>query len=113
LLEMCQDASNGKFKVQFVSPTLNLTDLAALRAKYTQLEVNDLGVLLTVGEDGKRYTFIRSDEFLDREPPTMARQAPQVAFAGEAKLMRELRFLAENREKPVVYFTQSNGELDL
>jgi hypothetical protein len=74
--------------------------------------VNALGVLLTVGEDEKRYTFIRAEEFLERDSPMTARQT-EPAFAGESKLLRELQFLAENRQRPVVYFTQSNGELDI
>jgi hypothetical protein len=115
LLQSCQDAGGGKFRVKFVNPNLNKTDLATLRARYTQLELNDTGVLLTVGEDEKatpRYTFIRADEFLDREASMMGRQS-QPVFAGEAKLLRELMFLAEAKQKPVVYFTQSNGELDI
>jgi hypothetical protein len=115
LLQSCQDASGGKFKVRYVNPTLNKTELASLRAKYTQLELTDTGVLLTVGEDDKatpRYTFIRGDEFLDREAAMSSRQA-QPVFAGEAKLVRELMFLGEAKQRPVVYFTQSNGELDI
>lgn len=114
LLQSCQDASSGKFRVKFINPTLSKTELATLRAKYTQLEINDVGVLLTVGDDDKatRYTFLRVDEFLDRDAAAMGRQS-QPVFAGEAKLMRELMFLAENKNKPVVYFTQSNGELDV
>lgn len=120
LLQSCADASGGKFVVKNINPQFNKTDLAALRTKYTQLEVNDNGVLLTVGEDDRpaaaggpagRYAFIRVDEFLDRESG-MGQQA-QPAFAGEAKLIRELMFIAENRQKPVVYFTQSNKELSI
>lgn len=114
LLESCQEVSGGKFRVRFINPTLNKTDLASLRANYTQLELNDLGVLLTVGDEDKpatRYAFIKADDFLERDT-SMGRGA-QPSFAGEAKLMREVRFLAENKERPVVYFTQSNGELDV
>src|SRR5262249_33553379 len=34
-------------------------------------------------------------------------------FEGEARLFKELTLLADNQVKPVVYFTQSNGELSV
>lgn len=114
LLQSCEDASHGKFKVKYVSPQSNKTELAALRARYTQLELNDTGVLLVVGEEDRpgtsagRYAFIRSSEFIER-----ASQQNQAAFAGEARMLRELMFLVENRQKPVIYFTQSNGEVSV
>jgi hypothetical protein len=118
LLQSCEDAGGGKFRVKYINPQLNKTELAALRTRYTQLELNDIGVLLTVGEDTQgagppgRYVFIRADDFLDREAGAMGRPGEQV-FAGEGKLIREVMFLAENKQKPVVYFTQSNKELSL
>src|SRR5206468_3247652 len=34
-------------------------------------------------------------------------------FKGESELMSTLSFLAEGKQKPVIYFTQGNGELGL
>ena len=71
------------------------------------------GVLLVAGEESgrARHSFIRSDEFGEEKSGPDGR--PQLAFNGEPKLLRELMFLAENKQKPKVYFTQSSGELAL
>jgi hypothetical protein len=118
LLQSAEDAGHGRFKVKFISPQTNRVELEDLRARYTQLELNDTGVLLTVGEEQQasdgppgRYVFIRRDEFLERDASPMAQSEPK--FNGEAKLIREVMFLAENKQKPIAYFTQSNGELDI
>ena len=37
---------------------------------------------------------------------------PQRQFTGEVRLMQELYFLAEDKRRPVVYFTQGHGEPD-
>lgn len=34
-------------------------------------------------------------------------------FQGESQLMTALKFLEEGKEKPVIYFTQGNGEMDI
>src|SRR5262249_13842266 len=34
-------------------------------------------------------------------------------FAGEARIMTEVSFLAEGKTKPVIYFTQGAGEIDI
>jgi hypothetical protein len=36
-----------------------------------------------------------------------------MAFQGEARLVRELLFLLEDKTRPVVYFTQGHGELEV
>jgi hypothetical protein len=66
-------------------------------------------VLLTVGEDEKRNVFIPAEDLLETDPRT----GELKGFAGEARVMRELRFLAENEQRPVIYFTQSNGEMSI
>jgi len=112
LMLMYQDNSGGKVKLKFLDPMANRSELRTLRAKYPQLDLvmeqrNVSGaVLLTVGEDEKRHAVIPDTEFttaVDRKP----------VFQGEARMFRELAVLADTDTKPIVYFTQSNGEMSI
>ena len=67
LLENCADASGGKFVVKTISPVANKSEYRGRAAKYPVLGSDDTGVLLTVGEDEKRHSFIREDEFTQVE----------------------------------------------
>lgn len=113
LLQNCQDVSNGKFQVRMVSPVSNKSEYRTLAAKYPVLETNETGVLVTVGEDEKRHSFIREDEFSHRDAASAPGAEGGRSFVGEARLMRELLFLSESEKKAVVYFTQQAGELNL
>ena len=114
LLNASQDAAGGKFTVKFISTMANQKDLISLMAKYPKLELamsdrrtGRLGaVLLTAGSDEKRHAIIPTGEFFST-------QGRQETFVGEAKLFKEVALLADNQIKPVIYFTQSNGELSL
>lgn len=113
LLENCRDASNGKFQVKTISPVANKGEYRTLAGKYPVLEANETGVLVTVGEDEKRHSFIRDDEFTQRDAASAPGGESGRSFVGEARLMRELLFLSESEKKAVVYFTQQAGELNL
>lgn len=113
LLQNCADASGTKIQVRVVSPTTNRSEHRTLAGKYPVLEVNDFGVLLTVGEDEKRHSFIREDEFTKRDAASAPGAEASRSFVGEERLLRELQFLLESEQKAVVYFTQSAGELDI
>ena len=104
-----QEASEGKLTVKFVSPVTNRTELARLLDKYPRIGRDAMGILLTAGEDEKRNAFIPYEELFEIDQ----RSRRPTGFAGEGKAMKELRFLADNEQKPVVYFTQSNGELSI
>lgn len=110
LLENCRSVGGGKFAATFVSAVADRTEYQKLRGKYPVLETNDFGVLLTVGADEKRHSFVREDEFTQRDPRTPGGGDGGAAFVGEARLLKELLFLVENEQKAVVYFTQSAGE---
>ncbi len=110
LLQTAADVPGTRLKVKFISPVADKTELRTLAGKYPQVELNETGVLLTVGEDEKRHTFLREDEFTESVPSGARREQ---VFVGESRLLRELAFLAENKQKAVVYFTQSSGELDI
>jgi hypothetical protein len=110
LLLACQDASNGKFKVKFLNSGSDKSELNNLRSKYPQLAlVLDQrtvsgAILLTTGEDEKRHVVIPDNELFDERGQ---------AFQGESRLYKEIVFLADSQTKPVIYFTQSNGELEI
>ncbi len=114
LLESAREV-NPKFQVRLLSPALNRDELAKLRADYPMAEMSAEGVLLVAGEDGaagrRPHTFIRADEFASEKPGGGGQSV--TTFNGESKLLRELMFLAEDKKKPKVYFTQSAGELSL
>ncbi|MBN9121820.1 MAG: Gldg family protein [Planctomycetes bacterium] len=115
LLNSAQDVNPSKFQVRFLSPALNRDEISKLRANYPMAEMSREGVLLVAGEEGatarNRHSFIRSDEFGSQTEGPDGR--PVASFTGEQKLLRELMFLAENKNRPKVYFTQSSGELAL
>jgi hypothetical protein len=114
LMQNAQDRSGGRFTAEFISPVSNVSKFQELKGKYPVVDSNELGVLLTVGEDEKRHSFIRDDEFIQTERgPPMSQQPPTTTFVGESRLMREMLFLAEGDKKAVVYFTQSSGEMDI
>jgi uncharacterized membrane protein len=109
LLLAFQDASGGKFQVKFVATTMTRA-LADLMARYPQLELTMSdrrqgrfgAVVLTAGPDEKRHAVIPTPEFFSDQGRN---------FVGESRLFKEVALLADNQVKPVVYFTQSNGEL--
>jgi len=108
LAMIAQDASDGKLTARFVSPVSNKAELARLLDKYPRLGRDPMGILLTTGADEKRNVFLPVNDLFEVD-----RARNTTMFAGESKILRELRFLADNEQKPVVYFTQGNGELSI
>jgi hypothetical protein len=102
LLDAASAVNPTKFQVRTLNPVLNKNDITSLRSKYPQVDFDQYGVLLTTGQDEKQYAFIRMSEF-----------AAGTTFRGESVLAKELLGLSEGKTKPVVYFTQSSGELAL
>jgi len=111
LLTAYQESSDGKFKLRFLSQVASAdrVELAGYRSKYPQfnraLEDRTAGgaILLTAGEDEKRHVVLTSQDFFNESRE----------FAGEARLFKEVSFLADSQTKPVVYFTQGHDELDV
>jgi hypothetical protein len=84
--------------------------LASLRAQYPQFDLvldqrqSGGAVLLTVGEGEKRHAVLSVMDFLG---------GGRDEFVGESRLFKEVAFLADSQAKPIVYFTQGHGELDI
>ncbi len=64
LMFSAQDISNGKFTPRFVSPVTDKTELQRLQEKYPKLEKTAAGLLLSVGEDGRRHEFIPAGDLI-------------------------------------------------
>lgn len=113
LLTAMQEVNPAKFRVRYLSPGLNREEINRLSTKHPILDKDardSLGILLVVGEDESRAGFVKSDDMFTREGMGRGGAAPLV-FQGEAKLVKELLTLTDSGSKPIVYFTQSSGEL--
>ena len=76
-------------------------------------EITSDGVLIVYGDEkGAPSSFIKTDEIMkDNFGPRGERTS---SFEGESRLMTELAFLSENKQKPIVYFANGNaGEYDI
>ncbi len=99
-----------KVEVEFIDPDRDLDRMTQLESEFKVGE--RYGVLIVTGTPPNVQTrFVNPDE-LEEPPDMMARNRPR-AFRGEAAIITEIHFLAEGKEKPVLYFTQGNGEFDL
>lgn len=72
------------------------------------------GLIVALGNNPeKNHTFIGADELSGASFDPESRGAQRRQFNGEVRLMQELMFLADDKKKPVLYFTQGHGEPDL
>jgi hypothetical protein len=99
-----------RLKVETLSTGLSAGRIRDLAKQYPEL-VSD-GVLIVQGEGkGASASFIKSEDIVKDNPMSRERS---LSFEGEARLMTELVFLSENKQKTVVYFTNGNAnEFDL
>ena len=115
LLDACQEANPAQFHVRPLTNTskADKDELARLQKKYPQFDLNDEWVLVTAGEDESRSAFIPLADMIGRENADRSGRGGTQVFSGEGKLMREVLFLVDNKNKPVIYFTQGHGELSI
>jgi len=106
-------AVNPRFTYTFLSRDLNRKEIEELQEKYKIPEPE--GLLVVYGPEADAITdFIRRDDLFTQvssDPTGQGR--PSYAFTGENALLNALDFLASNKAKAQVYFTQGNGELDV
>jgi hypothetical protein len=111
LLDRMVEESRGKLTVRTVHPEYNASEYLLLAKKFPPVERQTFGILLTVGDDDKRFRFIpRTDLFTPA--PDGGRDGKEV-FNGEVEMLQALSALAEGDRKSVVYFTQGAGELSV
>jgi hypothetical protein len=110
LLTALQDVNPAKFHVRFLTPQLDKAEIDRLSGKFPQFDRQAFGILLVAGEDESRASFVNGQDLVAQDPTGRSRV---VAFQGEAKLDREILFLTEGKTRPVVYFTQGHGELEI
>jgi hypothetical protein len=109
LLDACAAAAPDKFKVHPLT-TADKELIERLAKKFPQSGLFDeRGILLVAGADEAEYAFIRESDLSESNSTRGSREV----FQGEAKLARELLFLAEGKVKAVVYFTTGSQELSI
>ncbi len=124
LLDNCQ-AYSPKFETVYIDPDRDVGEYQRLTEKYPELkreqkvvtrqgqESEGRGLLVVFGADeaGKRpHAFIPFTELGDRKFPHEGNKTATLTFRGEQALMEKIQLLSEKGKKPVVYFTQLNGE---
>ena len=67
LLTAAQEVNPGKFKVKFLSLSLNKDEITRLKGKYPQADLNEYGILLTAGDNEERSAFIRESDLVKQE----------------------------------------------
>jgi hypothetical protein len=114
LLDNCK-AVNRRIEVEELSPDLSPQAVAQLEKKYDLPERQ--GLLVVYGPEGDEKTeFVSVNDFAPRRAGGgMGKpgEKERIEFKGESALIGALSSLAEGKERPVVYFTQGSGELDL
>lgn len=104
-LDNCRSI-NPKIEVEYLSPNNDAERVRSLDKEYKFNEPS--GVLLLYGDD---HRFIKPADLTGS--PDFSEPDKATRFKGEGALMAELSFLLEGKEKPVIYFTQGSGELEL
>ncbi|HMC64789.1 MAG TPA: Gldg family protein [Gemmataceae bacterium] len=107
LLDNCQ-AVTDKLQVEYLSPDLNQDRVTELARDYKFSDRRGLLVVYGTGEKTDSQ-FIRY-EALFEGGDMMPGARQQRAFKGEDAVLTAVDFLKEGKQKPVVYFTQGNGE---
>jgi hypothetical protein len=107
-------AVTDRISAQFVVRDINVNEMSRLKERYRPDD--DLGLIVVYGTgDDAAHTFIPMREVLAPPPfdPTGRSRSREPSFKGEDRLISAIAFLEEGKKKPVLYFTQGNGELDL
>jgi hypothetical protein len=106
-------ALTDKLQVDYLVRDLNVEDVDRLSRQYNLPDA--VGMLVVYGSgDQEAYSFIKREDMYQQPrgmDPDNPRRGP--SFKGEDALVSTLLFLEEGKKKPVVYFLQGEGELDL
>jgi len=101
-------AVNRKIEVEYVPPDTRPNTAGDLIRKYELPE--SMGILVVYGSGPQPdHEFIPTDELGNRG----FRTGDKITFSGENALITKLTQLSEGKARPIIYFTQGAGELDL
>ncbi len=112
LLDACRARNPQMVTVKYLSRALDKQKVADLEARFPAADLKGDGLLVSAGRDEERYSFLPMSD-LTTQPDARGEGPPRTEFVGESKLLRELLFLADNKSKPVLYFTSGHGEFEL
>ncbi len=114
LLTNCRLANN-KVEYTFFRRDRNLQEVRDLMQKYSIPEPD--GVVVVYGDEAGKPTseYIKRDDLggqlvQDPRDPEMIRLT---RFTGEDAIYKAVDLLSQDKARPVIYFTQGNGELDV
>jgi hypothetical protein len=108
LLTNCREV-NDKIEVKYLSPDLDEDQVRELEKKYSF--TGREGALVIYGAPPEEnHRFITVDDLYSFDAMGGPRE---LKFKGEDAIMTALSALSEGKSKPVTYFTQGHGELDL
>jgi hypothetical protein len=106
-------AVNKGIQVKYLNPDSDHEEIERLAKDY-KVAIERKGMLVVYGRDPDIETrFIKESDLFSSEPDMMTGRTKQSFFKGESALISELNSLEQGKEKPVIYLTQGNGELDM
>jgi hypothetical protein len=123
LLDNCAALNSTKFKVTYLSPESNFAQFEQLSKTFPKIspEVGTFvpGVLLISGpipdkEDEKiAYSFVPDRKISEQERPRGIGEKGKMIFKGEGEILKEVKFLAQDKKKHRVYLLQGDDEPDI
>lgn len=112
LMENCRGVNKG-LQVKYLSPDLEREEVDKLSKDY-KFGNERRGLLLVYGtEPDTESRFIKYTDIGEQSMDFSGRRQREGSFKGESALISEVKSLTEGKDKPIIYFTQGNGELDL
>lgn len=106
LLADCQMINPSKLNIRQLTFTNDKKEISSLFSQFPQYPIaRELGLLMVSGEgENKQSAFISANDL------AQAGKNGEALFVGEGRLVRELLYLADNKNPTVIYITQGTGE---
>jgi hypothetical protein len=114
ILQLLANASRVNDRVQWERVLRGRQDarLRELMRRYSLLD--PIGLLVVSGtEPNENSQFVKIDDIYQRVGTNPRTGEPEYSFKGEDALMSAINYLDQDKNKPIVYFLQGHGELDI